>query len=402
MTTAPQRIALFGHFGSGNLGNEGSLEAILNFLKRVRPDAKHSCICAVPEQVRRDYQLPGHHINWRPKSPLYRKIDKVFLKVPGGLIDLIKKIIHARNLDLIIVPGTGILDDFGIGPSGVTYGLFSWCAAAKLCGTKIVFVSVGAGPIDHPVSRFFLKFAAGTAQYRSYRDKFSKDFMTGIGFDTTNDPIYPDVAFALPGPAPEEPARRSDERLTIGVGVMPYNGWRPDVSSDDKIYKTYLAKITAFTLWLLEQGYRVRVLIGELSDEVAVKELLDAVNTEKPRLANGQIFFEPAFSLHDIMQQIAKTDIVVTTRFHNVVCAIKVGKPTLSISYSKKNDALMAEMGIGAYCQFIEDLNVQRLQDQFLNLVADRQNCEKSIAEGKSKYEAYLAEQEAFIASHFL
>src|SRR5262245_56965258 len=41
-------IALFGLFGCGNFGNDGSLEAMLNLLRRVRPDAQLACICANP------------------------------------------------------------------------------------------------------------------------------------------------------------------------------------------------------------------------------------------------------------------------------------------------------------------------------------------------------------------
>src|SRR5690606_2129021 len=36
----PKRIGVFGLFGCGNAGNDGSLEAMLLFLRRVRPDAE--------------------------------------------------------------------------------------------------------------------------------------------------------------------------------------------------------------------------------------------------------------------------------------------------------------------------------------------------------------------------
>ncbi|NJN18679.1 MAG: serine hydrolase [Oscillochloris sp.] len=39
---------------------------------------------------------------------------------------------------------------------------------------------------------------AQLADYRSYRDTGSLDFMTGLGVDTSKDRLFPDVAFQLP------------------------------------------------------------------------------------------------------------------------------------------------------------------------------------------------------------
>ena len=108
---------------------------------------------------------------------------------------------------MLIVPGTGILGEFRDRPLGMPLALFGWCLAAKLCGARIAFVSVGAGPIEHPLSRWLIKSAAAMAQYRSYRDTSSKKFMESIGFDTRNDAVYPDLAFKLPAPRIAAPAR---------------------------------------------------------------------------------------------------------------------------------------------------------------------------------------------------
>ena len=52
------------------------------------------------------------------------------------------------------------------------------------------------------------------------------------------------------------------------------------------------------------------------------------------------------------MHQMAETRIVVATRFHNVVCALKMKKPTISIGYASKNDVLLAEMGLAEFFVF--------------------------------------------------
>ena len=228
----PKRIGLFGLFGSGNSGNDGSLEAMLRFLRQVRPDAQITCVCSAqrdaPDRVARTLQVACVPFGIPlPESGLLGILDRVSLTLPRRVASLVQAIARARKLDALIVPGTGILDDFGLVPYGIPLTLYTWCLAARLCGARIAFVSIGAGPIHHPLSRWLMKSAVAMAHYRSYRDTVSKAFMDSIGFDARGDPVYPDIAFKLP--APQTPCQpRPDGRLIVGVGVMTYLGWRND------------------------------------------------------------------------------------------------------------------------------------------------------------------------------
>jgi polysaccharide pyruvyl transferase WcaK-like protein len=96
------------------------------------------------------------------------------------------------------------------------------------------------------------------------------------------------------------------------------------------------------------------------------------------------------------------SDIVVATRFHNVVCALKLGRPTISVGYADKNDVLLADMGLGGFCQHIEKLDVELLIEQFIALVADRHEHERRIEEAVQAYQQRLADQDAFLASRLL
>ena len=114
-----------------------------------------------------------------------------------------------------------------------------------------------------------MKSAARMAEYRSYRDEISRDFMKSIGLDVGNDPVYPDVAFELPEPAFLREPSAEGEPITVGVGVMSYNGWRGDKAGDEAVYQAYLGKLQQFVRWLLVAGHRVRVLTGDASDQRA-------------------------------------------------------------------------------------------------------------------------------------
>jgi len=93
---------------------------------------------------------------------------------------------------------------------------------------------------------------------------------------------------------------------------------------------------------------------------------------------------------------------VVATRYHNVVCALRVGKPTISIGYAVKNDALLAGMGLADYCQSIERLDLALLETQTTRLIAERAALEARIARAGARFDSSLREQEDRLASLIL
>jgi polysaccharide pyruvyl transferase WcaK-like protein len=396
----PKRVGLFGLFGQGNFGNDGSLESALIFLRAVAPHEPLLCICGDPATVKRAFDLDAVPIYYRPARSTSARAATRLHKAAHKAILWFHAIRHLRRVKILIVPGTGILDDFGAWPLSWPYDLLSWCLLGRLMGVKIVFASVGAGPIRHPISRWIMKAAARAAHYRSYRDTISKTFMESIGFDTRNDPVYPDIAFRLPPPLSARRQETAHRAITVGVGVMAYHGWRNDDSARGAaIYADYLGKMTTFVCWLLDRGYLVCILMGDEADRPTVDDLCRAVRSSRPDRAEDAIVFAPAHTLQDVMQQMAGTDVIVATRYHNIVCALRVGKPTISIGYAGKNDALLAEVGLAAFCQHIERLDVDLLKSQTAQLISDRAAFEQRICDAQVRFQSRLSEQEDLLAS---
>jgi polysaccharide pyruvyl transferase WcaK-like protein len=399
MATEPKLIGLFGLFGIGNIGNDGSLESMARFARRVAPEQDMLCICGNPAVVERDFGLEAVPIYPSPRIPLRGRTGVLLRKMAGRAGLWLHAMRQLRRVKVLIVPGMGVLDDFAVSPLGWPQDILSWCVLGRLMGVKVIFASIGAGPIHHPLSRFFMKMAARAAHYRSYRDTLSKAFMESIGFDSRNDPIYPDIAFALPAPATSRQPVGEDRQLTIGVGVMAYHGWRNDPARGAETYAGYLEKMTRFVIWLLDRRYLVRVLMGDEADRRAIDDLLATVRSRRPDLADGSIAFAPARTLHDVMLQMADTDIVVATRYHNVVCALRMSKPTISIGYAEKNDALLREVGLAEFCQHIDHLDLDLLKAQTARLISDRAAFERKLCDAQTEFQARLREQEDLLAA---
>ncbi len=381
----PGAIALFGLFGSGNTGNDASLEAMVSMVRRARPGAPLLCVCGEPERIEREFGLAAAPIH--PDRPGNRLV--------GKLANLGHALGRLKGVELMIVPGTGVLDDFGTGPSGQPLALFTWCLAARLRGAAIAFVSIGAGPIRHPLSRWLMKTAIGMAGYRSYRDRSSKAFVREIGIAADGEAIYPDLAFSLTAPALAALPGAGEGPLTVGVGVMTYQGWRNDALAGAATYAAYIGRMTAFVLWLLERGHRVRLLMGDGTDRRAAEDLRRNVLERFSAPGPAAIEAKACATLHDLMAAIAGTDLVVATRFHTLVAALMDGRPAISIGYARKNDDLMADVGLGRFCQAIETLDVGRLIAQFTEMAAGIAGWRRRIEDTHRRYRKRLRLQEA-------
>jgi len=391
-------IVLFGLFGCGNLGNDGSLEAMVGFLRHARPNAKLYCVCSHPDVVAREMGIETLPIRKpRPPAPL-GIIGRLLMWGPRRAVDLAYSLGHLRGADVMIIPGTGILDDFGERPYGMPLTILAWCLAARFTGTRIALVCIGAGPIRNRVSRWLMIQSARLAQYRSYRDHVSKEFMSrNAGFDTAGDPVFPDIAFKLPVPSGKLMPANENGLLTIGVGVMSYYGWYGFADGGQEIFARYIDKLVRFVVHLLDQGHAVRLLTGELDDSFAVNTLLARVRAARPDLSEARILAEPSASLHEVMRQMADADIIVATRFHNIVCALKMGKPTISLGYARKNDVLLGEMGLGDYCQHVETFDVATLIRQLNDLANRRDEHANQVCEKVRMFQQELARQDQIL-----
>jgi polysaccharide pyruvyl transferase WcaK-like protein len=273
------------------------------------------------------------------------------------------------------------------------YEIFRWAVIAKLCRCKLLFVSVGGGPIRHPLSRCLIRAALALADYRSYRDADSKDQLGAIGVEVKNDAVYPDLAFSLPRavvPADQDPDRQG---VVIGVGLMNYYGPAPS-GDNETIYRDYLEHLASFVVRLLELRYTVRVLIGDVVYDQGVRhDLRRALEERGLKYEDRRIIDEPASSVGDLLLQLSTLDIVVSSRFHNLLLALMLGKPVFAISYHEKFQPLMNGVGLGEFCQAIEHIDVDELIGKVVRLRENGPGIKLQIARETESYRLALDEQ---------
>ena len=101
----------FGLLGSGNLGNDGSLEAELGYLRAEHPAAVVDALCGGPEVVASRYGIPARRLHWSRGE--YRTASRAGASATNGLgkrVDAFRTAAWVGRHDVVIVPGMGVLE----------------------------------------------------------------------------------------------------------------------------------------------------------------------------------------------------------------------------------------------------------------------------------------------------
>jgi polysaccharide pyruvyl transferase WcaK-like protein len=282
---------------------------------------------------------------------LYRAIKLTSLPVrsAAALIRLVSSDVshtfraarYLRGCRAVLVAGGGQLDDYWGGAWGHPYSLMKWAILSRLVGARFLVLSVGLCALDTRLGRLFSRIALRLADYRSFRESDTRDFcarLTGI----LGDSVVPDLAFGYPE---RTGARRvtSNRPCHVGIGPIVYlspNHWpEPDASAYDRYLKSLVASVEA----ALGHGSRVTVFKSCSADWPAVDDLLAQLPPHMK--ADSRIRVVETRTVHDLVTLLDDLDVVIASRLHGVLLSHMAGKPAIAVSYDRKVDLHMRDMG---------------------------------------------------------
>ena len=394
-----KKICFFGHFGSSNFGNEITLQTVLYHVRRLLPKAEVACICTGPEALAATQKIetiPIRRVIVRPSNPrtrFGRLLRKIFIEIPTEPCRWLDAFRTLKGVKMLVIPGTGLLTDaYGLLEWG-PYNLFKWSLMARACRCKLLFVSVGAGPLHGTLGRFLVRSALSLAHFRSYRDVTSMDYLKSIGFRANGDRVYPDLVFSLPETMRLHDGDKRSGRVVVGLGLMGYAGKYRVANPNDITYQKYLDNLVIFAGWLLAHDYDIRLLLGEAGEWTVLQEFKSRLKARLGAYDEERIVDEPARSVQELLSQLVATDIVVATRFHNVLLALVLNKPVIAISFHHKSVSLMNDMGLAEYCHDIDCMNASRLIEQFQDVAKNAEKLKPVIRQRVEASRKALDEQ---------
>ncbi len=174
----------------GNLGDLAIVTATCACLRRNHPDVKISLVTSNPV---RDQSRLGI-------SPIRR-----------GVRGLPALLATARDADLVICGGGGLFQD-----DDSLAKMPYWALRLLLVrafSRPIAGLSIGAGPLDHGISRFFARLALRTLDPISVRDALAAATLAPLTNQSVD--VVPDPAFLL------EPARQETARQALNDAGVP-------------------------------------------------------------------------------------------------------------------------------------------------------------------------------------
>jgi polysaccharide pyruvyl transferase WcaK-like protein len=181
---------------------------------------------------------------------------------------------------------------------------------------------------------------------------------------------------------------------------MDYRGGNDDRDRADDLHSAYVEKMSVFVRWLIDNDYDVWLFGGDATFDHAVAEEVKARADRAAGLpgSSTRITAKRFASYAEMLTGLNGVGAVVATRYHNVMCALKLCKPTIAIGYSQKFVALMDSMGLGQFTLFADKLDAdqlilrfQELQDRREELLAEMGKRNDANADGMAEQFALLS-----------
>ena len=416
-------IGLLGHYGTGNLGDEAIIAAaVANVRSRCETaviygfssdpsdtEARHKIaafpVCRSAGSVDRPQGAESGHpflttLNGRlraiPAAYRIAKVLQAMSRIPTTVLDEARFLMASyrvlRGVDLLMISGSGQLSDHFGGAWGMPYNLFKWSVLARAAGTKLAFVSVGAGPLASSLSRFFVRRALGLAHYRSFRDVGSRRLMEAIGAPGEK-PVMPDLAHSLAIGRPDGRPKVARPGMVIGINVFPHCDPRYWPLEDAARYARYVDKIASVVLAVIARGDRVRLVPTQMrADPLVIADVERAVR-RRGKVDAGRLRVSSCASVEDLIRELSGCDVVIATRFHAVVMALLLHTPVVALANHPKTTDLMADVGLSDHVLDIDRWAVESVMERLQTLEKDSAEARAEMAGRVTKYRAALERQ---------
>lgn len=418
--------------GNGNLGDEATVAAVIQNLRRRCPTASLYVLSAHPDDTRRRHGIPTFPIarqSRRPSPPiaagvaphttsqaettkvlstafrtklqtlppLYALLRALRMTATSGA-DCLRELLFLNaahkllaSTDLLIVPGSGILSDHFGGPFNFPFTLFKWSLLTQAARTRLAFLSVGAGPLRSPLSRWFVKRSLSLADYRSCRDVTSRRVLEELGRPGSM-PICPDLAAGLS--IDSLPRRSARRRPIVAINVFPHCDARYWPMGDTAKYQRYIHTIASFALWLIERKYQVFFFPTQIrADTLVIRDIKEIITRHAPSDLKNLTCEVPVDSLSDLLQFLSTADIVIATRFHGILLSFLLNKPVVAIANHHKMSDIMHNMCQADHLLDIETFDKEILIEKFLSLISKSNIIKDKIAERINDYRHRLDSQ---------
>jgi polysaccharide pyruvyl transferase WcaK-like protein len=335
------KVAAFGYYGRGNVGDEIFLQTLQNNRYNIR------------------FEAPSKIVAHRTG------INRLLSSSEGYLRKVLPSKLRTKYLETVLKDFDSVL----LGPGGIVWlsGFHPWFESLydvlkdrriplHCYGLGVEPADLGNKPrsLDNKVLEKW-KLLLGLSETVHVRDNFSKELLQ-VNAIHDHVLVVNDIAFAYPLPPSSKPAEK-----IVGINL------RTRFVGDTEIFvdKRQLVDLIDF---FTDAGYKISLIPfqerpskkGTENDLVILEDILRITkHKSKVRIVSNT-------SPSEILQHIGSLDFFIGTRYHSIIFALRYGIPTCAIAYRPKVRSLMEEYyQLGDYV--VTPAQVSKIKDLFMD-----------------------------------
>ncbi len=305
------KLLLAGYFGSGNIGDEAILQALVSRLRKEFPYGKITALSDDPLGTSRSYNIDSVH--------------------KYSLFHILKEL---ASCDAFVLGGGGLLQDSTSARSLFYYSLLIFLA--KHLRKKTILLGQGIGPVRN---KSLLRRALKNVDLVSVRDEISLKELISIGAKPKKLVLTADLSFLLGSPDKEngkklleiEGINKCRSRL-IGVAL------RPPVKVRDPASK-YKAVAALCDHLIKEKDSQIVFLIFKYPDD------MDAIDRVMGFMKYPAHILLRRCTPAEMLDVISSFDALVGMRLHSLIFSSMAGTPGFGLSYDPKVESFQRSTG---------------------------------------------------------
>jgi polysaccharide pyruvyl transferase WcaK-like protein len=414
-------VALLSPCGWGNLGDAAIMAAAIDQIRARRPEAEVVAITLNPIDTQQRHGIPAFGIDAftlagfsvdraglkgarRLGQRLLRRVRGVSCRLANALCRALnvvtlpgREIWHwwssyrlVRSCRVIVVCGGGQIDELWGGPWGHPYALFKFAFLSRLTGARFVVLSSGSAKLKSQVGKWFVTRALRLADYRSFREQFAVDLARELGAPEPN-LCVPDLAFSL-DVGLQRVMRRGD-RPIVGVSPIAWLDPKSWPEKDGKRYEEYFAQLADFVRTLLARKNQVVLFATAAADHAVVADLVRVLREDGIPGLDELLSVSAARTVPDLLDVLARVDVVVASRLHGVVLCYACCLPVVAVSYDPKVEHLVESFHQQEACLSIDTLESGRLREILDQVYATREVISQRLAMKVAESQELLSAQ---------
>ncbi|HEX6707571.1 MAG TPA: polysaccharide pyruvyl transferase family protein [Albitalea sp.] len=394
MAARTKRIGLLGMYASANLGDTAIQQAVMQALRARRPDIEFVGLCTDPEDAARTFGIRARHLSGAgglfdggaggaPSWTADAGIDPQSFPAPLHLVASARRIArHMAGLDMLLVSGSGQIDDFWGGPWEQPFRLLAWSGAARRQGKPVGVFGVGVDQLLTRLGRSFCRRALERAQLRVVRDGGSLDALRSLGL-TGPVEVAPDPAFHLTDRGAAGNASAGPAFAVVSpIARQAWPGAEPEE------YEAYLAALAAAADALQRRSLEVRFVCSQTRMDPPVVERV----RQRMRTDAGATREVPVATVDEYMREVRDARVVVGSRLHAMILALVAGAPVVAVSYARKVRRQLEDIGLGRQVLDLRGLRRDELLARIEEVLDDEQPLREHIRSRTVAFRAQLDE----------